>query len=511
MPGSRLRLLPLAAVLVALPIFLVAQGALCVTFTHGVASGDVTPFSIVLWTRVDQEASLTVEVSTDPTFKTGTRHRTVLASADNDFTARVVIAPLRSDHQYYYRWRHGGVLSEVGKFKTAPPPWVSANVRFAYSGDSDGTKVGDVPVFNNFETLDAAREEGLDFFVYLGDTVYADSEQRTQPAESLDEYREVYKENRDFPALRNLLKATSIYAIWDDHEVRDDFAGQSVDPTLYATGRKAFLEYMPLLELPHFDDSTCAGTPLFRVFSWGKDVLLIILDERSCRSRSAVEACTPAPGLPPDPLPTLPDQVRESLGLPASPPDGCREALFDPSRTMLGSFQKAVLKLLLRFSPAKFKFIINEVSIQQYYGMPYDRWEGYGAERNEILRFIRDNDIENVIFLTTDTHANLINHVFIDHFADPKPIAEEFVTGPIATMTLQASILASTDNPVEAQARLAGFNGLLDLVGVQCRNLDAYSYGLVEVDASAGTATITLKDVSDPQNPTVLCIKTIGP
>ena len=77
--------------------------------------------------------------------------------------------------------------------------------------------------------------------------------------------------------------------------------------------------------------------------------------------------------------------MRTQFGLPALPPPGCLEALFDPARTMLGPVQKAVLKALLRRSSAKFKFIINnDVPIQQFYGTPYDRWEGYGAERNEI-------------------------------------------------------------------------------------------------------------------------------
>jgi alkaline phosphatase D len=506
MPRARLRILPFVVVLVILSLVLGAQGALAVTFTHSVASGDVTPFSVLLWTRVDQEVKLTVEVSTDQTFATRTQHRTVLAAADNDFTAKVFIAPLRPHHQYFYRWRYGDVLSEVGTFRTAPLPSVSAHVRFAYSGDSDGIQVDGVPVFNNFETLDAARREGLDFFIYLGDTIYTDSEiLGISPAVTLDEYRELYKANRDFPALRALLQATSIYAIWDDHEVRNNFAGQTVDPLLYATGRQAFLEYMPLLALHRLHDPTCAGTPLFRVFPWGKDVLLIILDERSCRSGSVAEVCQG------DPLPTLPAGLRTQLGLPASPPPGCLEALFDPARTMLGPLQKAALKAILRHSSAKFKFIINGVPIQQFYGMPYDRWEGYGAERNEILSFIQDHHIEHVTFLTTDTHANLINQVFIDRFLAPEPIAQEFVTGPIATTTLQTATLA-----LAGPAGLLGFNAILDLVGVQCRHLDAYSYGLVDVDVRVGTATITLKDENgkvlvDQQNPAVLCTKTIGP
>ena len=74
---------------------------------------------------------------------------------------------------------------------------------------------------------------------------------------------------------------------------------------------------------------------------------------------------------------------------------------------------------------------LYSVSIQQTFALPYDGWEGYGAERKEILNFIRDNAIKNVIFLTTDLHLNLMNEVFIDRFADPAPIAYEVVTGPI--------------------------------------------------------------------------------
>ena len=62
--------------------------------------------------------------------------------------------------------------------------------------------------------------------------------------------------------------------------------------------------------------------------------------------------------------------------------------------------------------------------------LPYDRWEGYGGERKEILNFIRDNGIENVEFLTTDNHGTLQNQVFIDKFTDAETIAHETITGP---------------------------------------------------------------------------------
>ena len=238
-------------------------------------------------------------------------------------------------------------------------------------------------------------------------------------------YRAKYRENRADRALQHLLADVPLYAIWDNHEVRNDFAGETVDRTLYGSGRQAFLEYMPLAR-PHVPaEAPCAAAPLFRVFHWGSAVQIIVLDERSCRSADVAEVCRH------DPLPTLPLDLRRLFGLLDPPPPDCLAALFDPARTMLGALQMEAFKKALLERTATFTFVINQVPIQQFWGSPYDRWEGYAAERQHLLEFIRDHHIEHVIFLTTDTHANLINDVFIDRFAAPAPVAYEFVTGPI--------------------------------------------------------------------------------
>jgi alkaline phosphatase D len=295
-----------------------------------------------------------------------------------------------------------------------------------------------------------------------------------------------------------------------------------VDPARYANGRKAFVEYMPLLEMNLPEDPTCAGDPLFRVFHWGSEVDVIVLDERSCRSAQATASCELAPGVA-DLAPTMPPFVRAGFAplLPLNPPPGCLAAIFDPTRTMLGPVQKAAFEAALLASTARFKFVVNEVPIQQFYALPYDRWEGYGAERNEILAFIRDNGISNVIFLTTDMHANLISNVFIDRFTAPTPISMEFVTGPIATFTFQDEVASFAAGLGFPPATVIGaFHQLLNIVGVQCRNIDIEAYGLVEVDAGAGTATLSYKDEnglavanSNPLDPFNVgaCTATIGP
>ena len=481
-------------------------------FPFGVASGDVTSSRAVLWTRTPQDATLALEVSPDATFAGPPAFmQTVRTAAAADFTVKVVAEGLTPNTVYFYRWRQGRATSETGTFRTAPAADSPVHVRFAYTGDADGTQVvPGRPFFNAFETLDAVRSERPDFFVYLGDTIYADSLLRVSgPADTLEDYRETYRENLEVLALPRLLQSTAVYAIWDDHEVRNDYAGTTVDRTLYRNGRQAFLEYLPVAEDNLPVDPSCAGNPLFRVFRWGAAVEVIILDERSCRSATVEALCEG------DLVPTLPPsrrtQLRGALDVSAEPPPGCLAALFDPARTLLGPVQKALFKEVLRTSNATFKFVINEVPIQQSWVLPYDRWEGYAAERVEMLHFLRDHNIQNVIFLTTDTHANVINEVFVDRFAEPAPLSHEFVTGPIATTTLAQEILVQFGPFLEADV-----HKLLTLAGVECRDLDVNSYGVVEIDATARTATITLKDqagavVHDQLNPAVVCQKTVGP
>jgi phosphodiesterase/alkaline phosphatase D-like protein len=186
------------------------------------------------------------------------------------------------------------------------------------------------------------------------------------------------------------------------------------------------------------------------------------------------------------------------LLIPAVAAPACLAAITDPARTVLGPVQKQALKDALQASTASFKVIVNEYPIQQFWALPYDRWEGYAAERTELLGFIRDFVGGQVLFLTTDTHANLINtQVAVDRFAAPLPIAPEVVAGPIATFTFQEELGAFAASLGLPPAFVVGaFHQLLGLAGVQCRNIDRDAYARVDVDAAAGTATIELKDVN---------------
>ena len=286
--------------------------------------------------------------------------------------------------------------------------------------------------------------------------------------------------------MRSLMASASTYAMWDDHEIHDGWAGSTIDKMLFASARQAFLDFMPLRPRPLAAEEGCAGPPLYRSFFWGTEMHIILLDTRTCRSASAAGACTSAErGL--DYAPMLSSVFRAAAGLPLSPPAGCREAIADRSRTLLGSAQKRWLMQTLRYSPARFKLVVSSVPIFGFYGLPYDRWEGYAAERAELISFIRDQLIPHVLFLTTDLHANLIAPVALDPQQDRTPLFYEIVAGPIATLPLEPDVARNDSQGVES------LHTAFDLVRVECRNLNTYAYGLVEADASSRRLRVSLR------------------
>jgi phosphodiesterase/alkaline phosphatase D-like protein len=180
------------------------------------------------------------------------------------------------------------------------------------------------------------------------------------------------------------------------------------------------------------------------------------------------------------------------------PPQACFDRIRDPNRTMLGARQLSAFESAISRSNATFKVIVNEVPIEQFYAVPYDRWEGYEAERQALLRFLQAN-AQNVVFLTTDTHANFINDIRLQTLELGGPVSSgiiEVVTGPVATMTFAKEI----DSTVGSRGSGILISGLFFKpapprgVGMRCVSPDVYSY--VEVSVTASTLTITPKDAA---------------
>ena len=212
--------------------------------------------------------------------------------------------------------------------------------------------------------------------------------------------------------LGDLRASTSILADIDDHEVTNDFAGgapASSDPRfaqfgdvlindtpLFDRGLQAFQEYNPIRNefYGNTGDARTAGErKLYRFRTYGKDAAAFVLDARSFRDREL----TPA-----------------NLSNPADVARFLIES-FNPARTMLSAQQVQDLKDdLLRAQQLgiTWKFVMVPEPIQNLgpLGAP-DRFEGYAAERTQLLKFINENGIQNVVFIAADIHGTVVNNL----------------------------------------------------------------------------------------------------
>jgi alkaline phosphatase D len=482
-------------------------------FTLGVAAGEVKSSSAMLWTRLDTPGPVVLRLSRDPALVSCTRpdppagggagvvRRTLDAAAASDNTVRTTVSGLRPGTRYSYRFCRATATSRLGRFRTAPLPDADVPVEFAVSGDADGAidPATNAPAYNRFEVYARMAAASNDFNVNIGDVMYSDSAVAgVPPALTLADKWAKYRLNLSYPNLQRLLAGSGVYSHWDDHEFVDDFSVPEFGAGLFAAGRKAFLDYTPT--------TYTAATGLYRRVRWGRNLEIFLLDERAFRSAklSAEPACQNPQSGRPDPFPQLPARLRTprllgALGISQLDPTAartCQARLADPARTMLGPAQLARFKRDIGQSRARFKVVLNELPIQQIYFNPYDRWEGYEAERRSLLRFLRAR-VENVVFLTTDLHANLVNDVRISTFTERGGDTgfEEVVTGPVALKTFGADSVLKTGQPAAPAAIRALFkarrpNGL----GMRCAALDTYAYAQVSV--SSTELTIKLRDLN---------------
>jgi phosphodiesterase/alkaline phosphatase D-like protein len=406
------------------------------TFPNGVSAGDATQTEAVLWARSSVPGPVEFTISTSPDFSSVVGRATVSVD-DPTVPAKVLINNLTPGTTYYYQVSSVALGdAETGRFETSAPAGVHAGLHFGVSGDWRGDLAP-------FPAIANADERGLDFFVKHGDTIYADipspagpEPQAETPTEFRAKHAEVYGTTLGMNNWADLQHTTAILAVIDDHEVTNDFAGgapPSSDPRfagstaqfindtpLYENGLDAFLDYSAIRDQsygasgdPRFDGEH----QLYRYNAYGADAATFMLDTRSFRDAplAAID-------------PTDPADIARLL-----------TQSFEPDRTLLGRTQLNDLKHDLADAEARgitWKFVMLPEPIQNLtVGDAQDRYEGYAAERTDLLRFIDQNSIDNVVFVSADVHGTFINNLTYQErpFGPQIPTAAfEITTGPVA-------------------------------------------------------------------------------
>jgi alkaline phosphatase D len=202
---------------------------------------------------------------------------------------------------------------------------------------------------------------------------------------------------------------------------------------------------------------------IYRSLRFGKHVELVMTDERSYRSDHAIpeEISSQPPFFAPrNALPkvlvNLFDQGKTANG--GHPPPeidlgggktipNLRAA--SPVGTMLGAQQKKWWKATMEGSDATWKLWGNEVTMMRMRiqaappAQPFDlvisadSWDGYPTERAELMTFLKDKEIKNVVVLSGDIHASFAGLVMDDFDAvSPTPVACELVAPGISSNSL---------------------------------------------------------------------------
>jgi len=396
-------------------LFAPASASAAPGFTSGVTSGEVTDHTALVWARTNQPASVVAQVAKDPAFHTIVRLRTVQASAANNNTVQTKFGGFAPNTPYRYRfcYPNGGPCSAIGKFLTAPRATDPRTIRFAFSGDETGERLPghNTPYWGTFKAFRSMVAENNSFNIDFGDTIYSDPEVPGAPTASTVPQK--WGKYRDKLAVKNMQLirgATGLYNHWDDHEFINDFSIPEDGRALYNRSVRAFRNYEPV---------TFSGqNGIYRSFRWGKNLQIFFLDERSFRSgkASANHTCDNPDTGQPDLAPTAPQSTRNffaalvpSLSQPVS--QACKNKINSPNRTFLGTAQLNRFLYDVKHSTAKWKVVMNEDPIQQFYALPYDRWEGYAYERVKLLKSLASANVNHLVFLTTDTHAALANVV----------------------------------------------------------------------------------------------------
>ena len=236
-------------------------------FAYGVASGDMTAATAILWTRTTDAAEVVAEVSTTASFDQPNTLPAVRSTRASDFTVKVTARGLSAGTLYYYRFRSGGNVSAVGSFRTAYATDQEVPVTIGFTGDAHWA-------WKPYPLLASLVKEPLDTFIFLGDLLYESrnletGKNGTIAAESLDDFRWKYRENREprpgsatgMVPMLDLYGRFGQYSVFDNHETANSklsgtppyitggaqVGGQFVNQTEGFRNRiRAYSEYQPV-------------------------------------------------------------------------------------------------------------------------------------------------------------------------------------------------------------------------------------------------------------------------
>lgn len=320
---------------------------------QGPMVGSPGPGHITVWVRASGAFEVKLEVSEDRDFTRVIPGTRAMAATATDCCVVLRADGLKPGTDYWYRLVYDGQADRYQPLphRTRTAPAGNADFRIGFGSCCRIQYDPDQKIWN------AVRAVDPDLFFWLGDNIYADSD-------DVDALVDLYGRGRTVERLEPFLRSTPQLATWDDHDFGfNDSDGSS---PFKAQSLQVFRNYWAN---PGYGDGGDPGV-YFKQHYGGVD--FFVLDGRYHRD-------------------------------PTRRPD-------TPAKTMLGAAQKAWLKRELLASTTPFKVLAiggGWSSAENESGG--DSWAVYASERDEIFDFIRDNDIGGVVCISGDSHMGELN------------------------------------------------------------------------------------------------------
>lgn len=434
-------------------------------FTHGVASGEPSANSVLLWTRfvsAGGTARLSVELSDSTDFARVVAGGSVEASADHDHCAKATVTGLVPDRWYYFRFvAPDGSTSCTGRTRTLPEGSTDRFNLAVFSCSNMG-----FGWFNAY--AHAARTADFDLSVHLGDYFYEYAPGQYPDARTtvpnrdfaplaetiqLADYRLRFASYRADAALQRLHQVAPMVAMWDDHETANDaWSGGAQNHNPASEGdwearktaaRRAYMEWMPVSDAPYrsYEVGDLATIALPETRLTGRmqqfDVAQIVAGQadaaaalRQFRDTAWQAADRSLLGMAQEGW--LTDLMRRSTGT------GTRWQIL-AQQVIMGEVRQPpeAANWLPASAPEFVQRRARLGTLAQMAGLPLnmDAWDGYPAARARLLSAMQGMGA-NLVVLTGDTH----NGWAFDLGHDGRPAGVEFAGQSVTSSGFEAYI-----------------------------------------------------------------------
>jgi alkaline phosphatase D len=345
--------------------FMAMNAEAAATLTHGPIVGGVTANDAKVLIRSNKAASVKIFYGTDPSLATGLFTQSVSTSLSQDFSRIIPLSDLEPKTIYYLNV----FVDDIPQFTPPYPLFATFSPKntptdFKFIVLSDFLNAREKISLPDSPTFFYASQEGAQFAFIGGDFDHRNPTTLQQKAQM---FKDLYSENYEKELVNGIFRTMPMVHQWDDH----DAGWNNCDKTywFWAWSKRVFAAAVPSYNLP-------AGFGIWQSFSYG-NVDFFVLDCRSQRD---------------------PDWKRDNMN----------KSMLD-GRHLGSAGQLEWLKMGLLNSTARWKIIFSSV-VTNPTTKHDDGWAAFQTEWGNLRKFIEDNQIYDVVFISGDLHMGAIDN-----------------------------------------------------------------------------------------------------